>query len=174
MKVAPFPRMHVSLYVSDIAKTINFYNLFFRHEPVKIRKGYTKYVLDEPALIISFVENPGRVQEHFGHLGFQLETLAELNERLRTAQQAGLIAREEIGTNCCFANQDKFWVSDPDGVQWEVYYFHADAEFNDPQLLPELCKRKLKILTCQQRIAPRPQKEKDWVFLIAFLPFGYF
>lgn len=132
MKTSPFPRMHVSLYVSDLQKTINFYNLFFGQEPVKIRKGYTKYVLDEPALIISFVENHERVQEHFGHLGFQVETLAELNERLSIAQAAGLITREEIGAHCCFANQDKFWISDPDGVQWEVYYFHGDAEFNDP------------------------------------------
>jgi len=132
MKTAPFPRMHVSLYVSDLAKTIAFYNLFFGQVPVKIRAGYTKYVLDEPSLIISFVENNERVQEHFGHLGFQVETLEELNERLAAAQTAGLVTREEIGTNCCFANQDKFWVSDPDGVQWEVYYFHADAEFNDP------------------------------------------
>ena len=131
-KTASFPRMHVSLYVSDIAKTIDFYSLFFGQEPVKIRNGYTKYVLDEPALIISFVENAGRVQEHFGHLGFQVVTLAELNKRLSVAQAAGLVTREETGTNCCFANQDKFWVSDPDGVQWEVYYFHADAEFNDP------------------------------------------
>ncbi len=132
MKTAPFPRMHVSLYVSDLLKTINFYNLFFGQEPEKIRKGYAKYLLDEPALIISFVENRERVQEHFGHLGFQVETLPELNERLSIAQTAGLVTREEIGTNCCFAKQDKFWVSDPDGVQWEVYYFHADAAFNDP------------------------------------------
>jgi catechol 2,3-dioxygenase-like lactoylglutathione lyase family enzyme len=132
MKIAPFPRMHVSLYVSDLLKTIDFYNRFFGKEPVKIRTGYTKYVLDKPALIISFVENPARVQQNFGHLGFQMETLAGLNERLVSAQAAGLLTREEIGTNCCFASQDKFWVSDPDGVQWEVYYFHADAEFNDP------------------------------------------
>jgi len=124
--------MHVSLYVSDLAKTIDFYNRFFGQEPVKIRPGYTKYVLDEPALIISFVENPARVQQHFGHLGFKVETLDLLNEKLVLAQTAALLTREEIGTNCCFASQDKFWVSDPDGVQWEVYYFHADAEFNDP------------------------------------------
>jgi hypothetical protein len=43
-----------------------------------------------------------------------------------------LVSREEAGTNCCYAKQDKFWVTDPDGIQWEVYYFHADAEFNDP------------------------------------------
>ena len=48
------------------------------------------------------------------------------------AKQKQLISKEEMGTNCCYAVQDKFWVSDPDGVQWEVYYFHADAEFNDP------------------------------------------
>ena len=39
---------------------------------------------------------------------------------------------EEMGTNCCYANQDKFWVKDPNGVQWEVYYFHEDVAFNDP------------------------------------------
>jgi hypothetical protein len=42
------------------------------------------------------------------------------------------VAKEEIGTSCCYARQDKFWVNDPDGVQWEVYYFHQDTEFNDP------------------------------------------
>ena len=108
MKTAPFPRMHVSLYVSDLSKTIDFYNRFFGQEPVKIRTGYTKYVLDEPALIISFVENRERVQQHFGHLGFQVKTLAELNERLLTAQTAGLVTREEIGTNCCFASRISF------------------------------------------------------------------
>ncbi|MDB5140465.1 MAG: hypothetical protein JWR12_2381 [Mucilaginibacter sp.] len=132
MKNSVFPRMHVSLYVGDMVQTINFYNSFFGRSPVKIRKGYIKYVLDEPSLIISFVENAERVQQNFGHLGFQVETIDELNNRLEIAQKAGLLTREEIGTNCCFAKQDKFWVVDPDGIQWEVYYFHEDAEFNDP------------------------------------------
>jgi len=124
--------MHVSLYVSDLLQTISFYNLFFGKAPEKIRKGYVKYVLDEPSVIISFVESPERVRQNFGHMGFQVETIEELKNRLVQAQKAGLITREEIGTNCCFATQDKFWVTDPDKVQWEVYYFHADAEFNDP------------------------------------------
>jgi catechol 2,3-dioxygenase-like lactoylglutathione lyase family enzyme len=132
MKNTTFPRMHVSLYVSDILQTVSFYNLFFGQAPAKIRKGYVKYVLDEPSLIISFVENADRVQQNFGHLGFQVETLEQLNNRQTQAEKAGLITREEIGTNCCFAKQDKFWVNDPDGVQWEVYYFYEDAEFNDP------------------------------------------
>jgi|SRR6185503_12054771 len=128
----PFPRMHVSLYVSDMSKTTAFYTTFFCAAPVKVRHGYAKYVLNEPSLIISFVENPERVKQNFGHLGFQVETIAELNARLKQAQQSGLVTREESGANCCYATQDKFWVTDPDNVQWEVYYFHADAEFNDP------------------------------------------
>jgi catechol 2,3-dioxygenase-like lactoylglutathione lyase family enzyme len=133
MKTNPYPRMHVSLYVSDINKTVSFYTSFFGTEPVKVKGGYAKYILEQPSLIISFVENKGRVQENFGHLGFQVESVEELNVRLWEAKKKGFIAREETGTNCCYAKQDKFWVNDPDGVQWEVYYFHADTDFNDPR-----------------------------------------
>jgi hypothetical protein len=28
--------------------------------------------------------------------------------------------------NCCYANQTKFWVIDPDGVEWEVYHVNFD------------------------------------------------
>jgi len=137
MNHTPFPRMHVSLYVSDIQQSIEFYSSFFGQEPAKVKPKYAKYVLESPSLIISFVENKSRVQSNFGHLGFQVETLQQLDERLEIAKHKNLVAREEIGTNCCFAKQDKFWVNDPDGVQWEVYYFHADAEFNDPHYAME-------------------------------------
>ncbi|GAB3300646.1 hypothetical protein GCM10027511_15910 [Hymenobacter humi] len=137
MEASVFPRMHVSLYVSDLTATVNFYTAFFGQPATKIKRGYAKYVLDKPSLIISFVENPDRVQSHFGHLGFQVETVEELDERLAVARKAGLVSREEMGTSCCYAKQDKFWVNDPDGVEWEVYYFHADAEFNDPRYQEE-------------------------------------
>ena len=128
----PFPRMHVSLYVSDISKSVEFYSQFFGQAPTKVKPNYAKYVLENPSLIISFVENRDRVQSNFGHLGFQVETLEDLNIKLWQMKKNNLVAREEVGTNCCYAKQDKFWVNDPDNVQWEVYYFHEDAEFNDP------------------------------------------
>lgn len=127
-----FPRMHVSLYVSDIEKSVNFYTQFFGVEPVKVKPGYAKYILDKPSLIISFVQNSERVQSNFGHLGFQVETEEDLMIQQLLAKKHGLIAKEEKGVGCCYAKQDKFWVNDPDGVQWEVYYFHEDVEFNDP------------------------------------------
>jgi len=127
-----FPRMHVSLYVSNLAASVNFYTTFFGQAAEKIKPGYAKYLLEKPSLIISFIENPERVQPNFGHLGFQLETVEEMSEWLNKARLEGIVSKEEIGTSCCYAIQDKFWATDPDGVQWEVYYFHEDAEFNDP------------------------------------------
>jgi len=132
-----FPRMHVSLYVSDIKRTIEFYNNFFGQEPDKVKPQYAKYILEKPSLIISFVENPDRVQQNFGHLGFQVETKDELEQKLAEAKKKNLVSKEETGTACCYAVQDKFWANDPDGVQWEVYYFHSDAEFNDPHYSDE-------------------------------------
>jgi catechol 2,3-dioxygenase-like lactoylglutathione lyase family enzyme len=124
--------MHVSLYVSNLAASVNFYTTFFGQAAEKIKPGYAKYILEKPSLIISFIENPERVQQNFGHLGFQLETVEEMSEWLNKARLQGIVSKEEIGTSCCYAIQDKFWATDPDGVQWEVYYFHEDAEFNDP------------------------------------------
>ena len=107
--------------------------MFFGQEPAKVKPNYAKYVLESPSLIISFVENKERVQSNFGHLGFQVETLEDLNIKLWEARKKNIVSKEEVGTNCCYAKQDKFWINDPDGVQWEVYYFHEDAEFNDPR-----------------------------------------
>lgn len=125
--------MHVSMYVSDIDATVKFYNTFFAQQPEKVKSDYAKYVLDSPSLIISFVQNPDRVRANFGHLGFQVETEEQLNARLEAIKRTDLAMVEEMGTNCCYAKQDKFWVADPDGHQWEVYHFHEDVEFNDPK-----------------------------------------
>ena len=133
MKKQLFPRMHVSLYVSNLAETVDFYNTFFGQRADKIKSGYAKYVLNSPSLVISFVENKERVASNFGHLGFQVETKVEMEQRLAIAKEQNIVHKEEIGTACCYAVQDKFWVNDPDGHQWEVYYFHEDVEFNDPR-----------------------------------------
>jgi catechol 2,3-dioxygenase-like lactoylglutathione lyase family enzyme len=127
-----YPRMHVSLYVSNLAQTVSFYQSFFDIAPAKIKSGYAKFELASPPLIISFVENRSRVRSNFGHLGIQLETPEKLQLHLERARKLNIVTKEEIGTACCYAVQDKFWAADPDGHQWEMYYFHEDVEFNDP------------------------------------------
>ena len=131
--MSEFPRMHVSLYVADIKNTVSFYNQFFGQEADKVKTDYAKYILEKPSLIISFVQNAERVHSNFGHLGFQVETSERLHSLLEVSKEKGLVQKEEIDSNCCYANQDKFWVNDPDDHQWEVYYFNHDTTFNDPQ-----------------------------------------
>ena len=113
MKSSPFPRMHTSFYVSDIEKTVAFYNTFFGQEPTKVRPFYAKYILDSPSLIISFIESPDKVNANFGHIGIQVETQDEMYRRFFEAKTKGLELVEEIGVSCCYAKQDKFWVNDP-------------------------------------------------------------
>jgi hypothetical protein len=31
-----------------------------------------------------------------------------------------------MGVDCCYALQDKSWVADPDGNEWEVFVVHQD------------------------------------------------
>jgi len=128
-----FPRMHVSMYVRDLEETVKFYDNFFGTEPTKVKPNYAKYELTEPGLIISFVQNEERAGADMGHMGIQVSSKEEVLKRMAVLGEKGMQVREEIGTNCCYAEQDKFWVTDPDGIQWEIYYFHKDVEWNDPK-----------------------------------------
>jgi len=132
-----FPRMHVSLYVKNIYQTADFYSKFFGQNPDKIKPDYCKFTLEEPSLIISFVQNEEKVSDQFGHLGIQIDSLEELKNRMDEMNLQNIDILEEMGTNCCYASQDKFWVTDPNGYMWEVYYFHKDVEFNDPRYKTE-------------------------------------
>ena len=127
------PSMHVSLHVKDIAQTVSFYNQFFGQEASKVKPKYAKYELERPALVISFVEDQNNIEPGFGHLGYRVSSQEDLNLQLALARKNGLVQLEEEGTACCYAIQDKFWVADPDGYRWEVYYFHGDTEQNDPE-----------------------------------------
>lgn len=132
-----FPKMHISLYVADITKTVTFYTAFFNKEADKVKDDYAKFILNTPALIISFVQNPEKVKHNFGHLGIQVDTEEKVHLLMNSMKEKGFSIKEEMGTNCCYAKQDKFWIADPDGNQWEIYYFHEDVEFNDPHYSSE-------------------------------------
>ncbi|HAD97937.1 MAG TPA: glyoxalase/bleomycin resistance/dioxygenase family protein [Cryomorphaceae bacterium] len=132
-----FPRMHVSLYVSQLQESLDFYQRLFDVKPDKVKPQYARFTLAEPSLIISFIENASRVNPNFGHLGFEVQSRELMLEKLEQARSRNIVSLEEIGTACCYALQDKFWATDPDGHQWEVYYKHADTEFNDPRYASE-------------------------------------
>lgn len=133
-----FPRTHISLFVSDIGATVEFYDKFFNEGAAKVKDDYAKYELDAPALTISFIQNPEKVNTS-GHYGIQVKTKEELNEKLNLARGHKLVELEEVETACCYAIQDKFWVNDPDGYEWEVYHFLEDVEKNQKKQAAACC-----------------------------------
>lgn len=131
MKTETFPRVHTGYYVSDIQKTIDFYTKFFETEPAKVKTDYAKFLLTEPALNISFVQSSKEVNPDFIHFGIEVSDPEELKRRLGNAMHHNLPIDVEKEVKCCYAKQDKFWVTDPDGYKWEVYRFMEDVEKNN-------------------------------------------
>lgn len=125
---------HLSLYVSNLEHSVAFYTAFFGVVPEKLKPKYAKFKLEDHQWVISLVENPALTHSGFGHVGIVVDDTASVENWMKAAEGRGVsIALVEQGTRCCYAKQDKFWVKDPDGVQWEVYTFHEDSEWNDPQ-----------------------------------------
>ena len=115
--------MHIGLYVANIDATNHFYTTFFESPPVYTTQDYSKYILEQPSLVITFVKDESKVRENIWHLGFQVGTEEEMLRKLKLLKPYNYKIFEEIRPNCCFS---KFWVTDPDGVHWEIYYYYED------------------------------------------------
>ena len=121
-------KVHIHMHVSDLAKSRAFYEQFFGAQPVKQKPGYMKFLPDFAPINLALTEGEAPASGRVDHMGFQVESSDQVMSLLKRAKSAGLAVREEIGVSCCYANQDKFWVRDPDGVEWEVYHLNHDIE----------------------------------------------
>ena len=124
------PALHVSLNVSDVSRSREFYAAFFGVPPAKDKPGYVKFVTSEPSLHLALNE-AGRRPEPKGalsHLGVRVASTADVDLWKDRVTSRGLASFDEKDTTCCYARQDKFWVSDPDGNRWEVYTVLEDVE----------------------------------------------
>jgi N-acetylglutamate synthase-like GNAT family acetyltransferase/2-polyprenyl-3-methyl-5-hydroxy-6-metoxy-1,4-benzoquinol methylase/catechol 2,3-dioxygenase-like lactoylglutathione lyase family enzyme len=131
--VALVPRVHTHLGVTDLARSRAFYEKFLGAAPVKVKPGYVKFLPPWAPLNLALSEDPAAsVRGWRAHLGLQLGSRTEVVRQLERVKAAGLPVREEFGVDCCHANQDKFWVEDPDGVEWEVYVLNRDLEAEPP------------------------------------------
>lgn len=120
-------KVHIHMHVSDLAKSRAFYEKFFGIAPAKVQADYLKFLPEFAPVNLALT--PGKVGiGGVDHLGVQVESTETVHALLRQARAAALPIREEMAVSCCYANQDKFWVTDPDGVEWEVYYLNFDLE----------------------------------------------
>ena len=126
-------RLHVALEVSDLARSIDFYRILLNVEPSKLRPGYAKFEPAEPAVNMTLNAGRGRPLLGCGHFGVQVRSTDAVEAAAARLRAAGLALKVETGTECCYAVQDKVWVSDPDGNPWEVFVVtEADAPRRAP------------------------------------------
>lgn len=123
-------RVHLHLHASNLAQSRDFYERLFGLPPVKDYPGYVKFLPDFAPVNLALSSGAAHTDTPvaLSHFGVQLDSTAEVVEYLTRVQAAGLQVRNEFATNCCHANQDKFWVTDPDGMQWEIYHLNHDIE----------------------------------------------
>ena len=120
-------KAHVSINVRNIEKSVEFYRQMLGIEPTKVRTGYAKFDVQNPPLNLALNEVPTLTDAGaLSHLGLQVPSTDDvLATRLRW-KAAGLAIRDEMETECCYAKQNKTWVHDPDGNQWEVFVVLED------------------------------------------------
>jgi catechol 2,3-dioxygenase-like lactoylglutathione lyase family enzyme len=120
--------VHIHLHVSNLEASRAFYERFLGAEPVKVKPGYVKFLPTFAPINLALSAGEAGAGKTVDHLGFQVESRDAVIALLERAKGSGLEVREEMDTSCCYANQDKFWVRDPDGVEWEVYHLNYDVD----------------------------------------------
>lgn len=120
-------KAHVSINVRNVERSVDFYRKMLGIEPSKVRTGYAKFDVQNPPLNLALNEVPDLPSAGaLSHLGLQVGSTADvLALRARWAER-GLLTRDEMQTSCCYATQDKTWVHDPDGNEWEAFVVLQD------------------------------------------------
>ena len=120
-------RVQLALNVDSLDEAVEFYIKLFATQPAKRRPGYANFAISDPPLKLVLFENPG-YGGTINHLGVEVDTSDEVENHKARIVGEGLAADEENNTTCCYARQDKFWVTGPDAQRWEHYVVLADSD----------------------------------------------
>ena len=127
---APTPdtgRVQLALNVDSLDEGIAFYTALLGTPPAKVRPGYANFAVASPPLKLVLLEHPGKGGT-INHLGVEVPSTEAVHSEIARLTGEGLFTDEEMGTTCCFATQDKVWVTGPAGERWEVYTVLADSQ----------------------------------------------
>jgi len=121
-------RVQLALRVSDLERSIAFYTKLFGVEPAKRREGYANFAIAEPPLKLVLIEGEPGQDTRLDHLGVEVVATEEVTAATSRLRDAGLPTFQENDTSCCYALQDKVWVTAPGREPWEVYVVKGDAD----------------------------------------------
>jgi catechol 2,3-dioxygenase-like lactoylglutathione lyase family enzyme len=124
-------RIQLALNVADLEQAVGFYSKLFGTEPAKRRPGYANFAIAEPPLKLVLIEGEGS-GVRLNHLGVEVSSPEDVKAATDRLSGEGLATRAQDGVDCCYALQDKVWVTDPDGAPWEVYTVLSDSVPSDP------------------------------------------
>jgi catechol 2,3-dioxygenase-like lactoylglutathione lyase family enzyme len=119
-------RLHVHVSVDDLAQSTRFYSTLFAAEPTVVKDDYVKWMLEDPRVNFAISTRPGRTAG-ISHLGIQAEDEAELAEVYDRLARAERPIVEAKATTCCYAQSDKQWIADPQGVPWETFLTYGES-----------------------------------------------
>ena len=119
-------RVQLALRVADLDAAIDFYSRLFDTGPAKRRPGYANFAIAEPPLKLVLLEGAADEATRMDHLGVEVETTDEVAAAAGRLAAAGLTTSRQDDTTCCYAVQDKVWVTGPGDEPWEVYTVKAD------------------------------------------------
>jgi catechol 2,3-dioxygenase-like lactoylglutathione lyase family enzyme len=134
------PSVHISLTVRDLDRAVDFYRRFFG-EPAKLKADYAKFVTQDPEIHLALapgLETDSRMGA-LSHLGIRVGSTDEVERWRADLGGRGLIVEESKRSECCYALQDKFWLTDPDGNRWEIYTVLEDVERMAPEAAATCC-----------------------------------
>ena len=118
-------RLHVHVSVDDLAASSRFYSTLFAAEPTVIKPDYVKWMLDDPRVNFAISTRSGKAG--LDHLGIQVETKDELHEVYDRLQAADRPVLDEGATTCCYAQSEKSWITDPQGLSWETFLTSGES-----------------------------------------------
>ncbi len=128
-------RLHISVSVSDLDKSIGFYSNLFASEPAVVKDDYAKWMLEDPR--VNFAITTRGAQKGVDHLGIQVEDDAELAEVYGRLKKADALVIEQGATTCCYAESEKSWIFDPDSIAWETFLTRgASPVYGTDSILP--------------------------------------
>jgi catechol 2,3-dioxygenase-like lactoylglutathione lyase family enzyme len=113
-------RFHIHLAVDNLQQNIDFYSALFQAEPTVLEADYAKWMLDDPRINFA-ISSRGR-KPGLDHLGLQVEFDHELETVQQGLASAALPVAPQKQAACCYAESNKYWTVDPQGIAWEAFH----------------------------------------------------